>query len=575
MSQRDTRTRTREDDRKDKPAAPKELKQLIKTGVNDFQVMQQLRKQYPNDDDMVSKIFDAYKERLDLIKRKADKFKFLIFSKYNTLALPQLMEKAKKYKTKYEFSDDEFHLFFNMAISDKAFASTNMYNVPNTPMSKTLGFGPDATTGFKPKENEMDILQDILKLYAEGKSLHTQVLLQSTQYADCGPEALTGTYDRSKHNPYSFIHPVLAALFIPKIKYIDEHMLIANIAHIIESRYKNIPIMTQPEYELYWDLITDPNEVACVSSRDSPLADIKSRVLVQMKLWESIISLRRGQYYNDRLTDFMLALDKCGINVFDAPDFALVKDEGTVLRKLLGVFSLRPTIVTTSPVYGTMSGYVNMNPSMVTQVTSIPMIILRLPTSQTQNYKMNLSDSLEQPQWFFENRLAVPKTQTIVYSRDVVFFYANRRYQSVNYARVNAPYNFSALPATVSNFETLNDTPIDYSNDIEVGNETFHLRSVIFVEHSHTDKNLIIGSTAGIVVRADHNANRYDDTYLVYDPQSCAVMADAGQAFVNRRPISWIPGQPGYVGDVENTFYGRASTQGTIFMFAKDHQPLN
>lgn len=554
---------------------PAELKNLIRKDVNDYQVMQQLRKQYPNDDELVGKIFDQYKNRLDYIRKKAAKFKTMIFShpKYSNLPLPQILEKGKKLKDKYGFSDDEFHLFVNMAVSDKAFAGTNVYNVPNTPMSRTLGYSIDISGDrLKVKENELDILQDILRLYAETKALHSQIVIQHSTYVDCSPEALTGSYNRDKHNAYSYVHPVIAALFLPKIKYIDEHMLVANIANIIKSKYENKPIMTQPEFELYWDIITDPNEVSCIVNRESPLADLKSRIVVQTRLWESVLNLRQGKYYNEKLTDFLISLDNCNGNIFDAPDLTYVKDEGTILRRILGAFSLRPTIVSTTPLYGIMSGHYSMSPTALTQITSIPMVVYRLPlNNQHKRISVHLNESLEQPQWFVENKLIVPKNQTIVYSRDILIFYANRRYQTINFGRLTSPCNFTALPTTVTGFESINDVCVNFTNEIDVGGDTFLLRSVVMVEKSQMNKNLIIGSTAAIVIPRNIANGKYDESYLLYDPQGAGEQFESDGSYVRNNPITYIPGESSYndQGGIES-FYKRACCRGTVYVYVKD-----
>jgi hypothetical protein len=551
-----------------------DLKGLIHSGLDDYAVIAKLRKEHPNDEDFVNKMFEAYKERMDFIRRKAGKFKTLIFSKYANLPLPEVLEKAKKFKRKYEFDDAEFNSFVNMVLSDKTF-SANTLNLPTGSMSRTLGYNFDALVGdrLRVKNNEMDVLQEILRFHAETKALHSQVVIQSLTYVDCAPEALTGEFDRKRHNPYSYIHPVVAALFLPRIRYLDEHMLVANLANIVKCRHESKPIQTQPEFELYWDLITDPNEVACVTNKDAPMTDLRNRVILQTKLWESVMSLRQGNYYNERLSDLMVALDNCNNNVFDAPDFAYVKDEGTILRRLLGAFSLRPTIVSVRPYYGVAAGNYSLNSMAMVQVTTIPIVTLRLPLNiQNKNVSIHLNEALEQLQWYVENKMIVPKNQSIVYSRDVLFFYANRRYQSINFGSLNAPFNFTALPATVTGFETVNTCNINYNSRINVGDDYFELRSVVLVERSHVNKDLIVGSTAAIVVPSDDSLGRIGKTYLLYDPQGAGEQFEVGGSYTSNRPITTIPGMTPYnanIGGVES-FDRRAHSRGTIYVYVKE-----
>ena len=52
-------------------------------------------------------------------------------------------------------------------------------------------------------------------------------------------------------------------------------MLIASIANIVKCKHDGKPILTKPEYELHWDLITDPNDTVC--DMESPMRDLRNR----------------------------------------------------------------------------------------------------------------------------------------------------------------------------------------------------------------------------------------------------------------------------------------------------------
>lgn len=558
---------------------PEPFDDIIRKNVDDIQAMRLFREKY-GDTKLAEKVFDAYKERKNMITKKANKFKALIFSRYSNLALPSLLEKARKYKKKYGFSDDEFHAFINLAITDKSFAAMNMYNQPTTPMSKTLGYSAEVNYGkMVVPTNELDVLQDILRMHMESSVLHEQVKIQSLTYYDSAPQAITGKYDRSKHNSFSFIHPVIAALFIPRIKYIDEHMLLASIANIVYSRYNGIPIRTQPEYELYWDLITDPNEIVCVSPKESSLIDLRNRVRLQMELWKLVRELREGRYYSDEFRTFNIALDNCKNPWFDVPDMSIIRDEGTVIRRLFNAFSLRPTIISISSLsfdgrMGIMTGNYNLGPMALSQVTTIPIVNLRLPFSFKQRgLTVYLNEALEQPDWFVENKMIVPKVKSIIYSRDIIVFYAPRRYQTINFGRINAPYNFCILPPTHSALETINDVNISYDQSIIVGDDRFYLRSVVFVERSLTNKNLIIGSSAGIIIRRDMPLGRTEPSYLLYNPQAAIIQFEdpTTGTFVYNPPIVEIPGTTPFNDQfAPESFQKRASTRGTIFIYVKD-----
>ena len=85
-------------------------------------------------------------------------------------------------------------------------------------MSRVLGQGLiDAEDGLKFDEKDYDSIQQILRLYSECKSAHSQVILQSMEYKDMAIQAMTGDYDRRRNNPHCHVHPVIAAMFLPKI----------------------------------------------------------------------------------------------------------------------------------------------------------------------------------------------------------------------------------------------------------------------------------------------------------------------------------------------------------------------
>lgn len=552
---------------------------VIKKNIDDTQAMRMFRDKY-GDSKLAEKVFEAYKERKHMIAKKASKFKALMFSRYSNLGQTSLIEKARKYKKKYGFTDDEFSAFVNLVLTDKSFSSQNMYNQPTTPMSKTLGHSSDVSYGkMSVPTNELDVLQDILRTQMEMGILHEQIKIQSLTYLDCAPQAITGIYDRNKHNSFSFIHPVIAALFLPRIRYIDEHMLLASIANIVYSRYNGIPIRTQPEYELYWDLITDPNEIVCVSQSEPTLVDLRNRVKLQVELWKLVRELREGRYYSDEFRTFNVVLDNCRNGFFDVPDMSYIKDEGAVLRKLFGVFSLRPTIISISSMNtnfassGAMPCNYNIGPLALSQVTTIPIVNLRLPFNfKNRNVSVYLGEALEQPDWFVENKMIMPKVKSIIYSRDIIVFYVCRRYQSVNFGRINAPYNFTVLPPTHSALETINDVNVSYEPSMTIGDDRFNLRSVVFVERSLTNKDLIIGSSAGIVIRRDFNIGRTQPTYLLYNPQASIIkFEDNNGVFDWNPPIVEIPGTTPFNDScAPESFQRRASTRGTIFIYVKE-----
>jgi len=565
----------------------KEIDRLIAEGASDAQVIGNLKRKY-SDNALVDKIYDGYKRLQQDILQKANKFKKKILTNYAPANLPfaELLRKAKKYAK--NMSDDQFTLFVKLALEDKTNSLGVGNTIPNTKIGKTLGYSSMVTMTDKLSvpPNELNILQDILRLYGESKTLHSQLVLQTISYKDCAPEAINGelkpgNFATDSNNLYSYVHPVIAALFLPKIRVLDEHMLMANIGYIVKQKNDNQQIMTKPDLELYYDLVSDPNDHAC--NMDSALKDLYQRFILQTKLWDNVISLRQGKYYNNSMASFMLAIENCRSNIYDAPDLTYVKDEGTILRRLLSAFSLRPTIVSTTRLNGLVGAMpygVHNNPlaaAGISDVTSVPMVTLRLPLNvSSAKQAISLEQSLTQPQWFIENKMIVPKTQSIIHSRDVLFFYVNRRFKTINVSRMNTPYNFNALPMTVAGWESLNDHVVTFEYIMNMMNDRYQLRSVVFVDSAPSKKNLIVGCSTGIIVPRSVEENRFEESFLVYDPQGSAeIFRNEQGAYQRINPVTYISKETPYNGNNVESFWQRATTRGTIFVYQKVEEGQN
>jgi hypothetical protein len=568
----------------DKEAIKKEVTEIIKNygSQSKERLLNHVRDKYKNDAAFRDAIHDALADRLEKIKKVALKFKGRIDEKYGNLQLSasELIHKGKKYAKKYNIHDDELNTFINYVLSDKGPVNAT-YNVPNTPFAKMLGYSYLTSTSDKlnVKDTELDIVNQIIRLYHETKSLHSQVVLQAITYQDCSLEATTGFMGdnfKHKHNLFSYVHPVIAALFLPKIQILDENMLLGNIGYIVKCKQEGVPIATKPDHDLYWALITDPTHHVC--DNKSPIRDLYNRFVLQTKLWDCVLNLRQGKYYNDRLGDFMSAIDNCRSEYFDAPDLTYVKDEGTILRRLLSAFSIRPTIVTTSRLYNVSSSTSLTTNTLasagITQITTVPMITLRLPLSLTgKPYIVDLEKSLSQEQWFIEHKTVVPKTQSIIHSRDVVIFYANRRYQAINITQFNTPYSFSQLPMTISGWEKMNTSVINLNESITLGQDLYFLKSAVTINTTKiNDNDLIVGCSACI------NSQRKEVTssgYLLYDPIRAMTHTKDDDVAVPVKPISFLdPSPSGMVGSDNHDWRTLTRNKGTIFIYVKNKSTI-
>lgn len=529
-----------------------------------YSILEELKSKY-KDEEIVDSIMRKYNDKMKRVRKLAEKIKERLVAKYPNLSMKEYIEKITEYKKKYNFDDSEMQSIINLIFLNKStISNTEALDVNYNEMSKALGFVPASfNLGGKlhVKKEELDQLQMILTIASATKELHNQVTLQSLIYEDCSPVSYQQDFEKNKINIFSFVHPVVAALFIPKIELLDQHMILASIAEIVALKANGQELQTQPEYELYWDIATDPAESACVN-KTKPFTDLVNRCNVQTKLWEAVLNLRQGKYYTNDLNSFIMAIDNCRASVFDAADLAYVKDEGTIMRKLLAAFSIRPTIVLTMPVYGITPLTSHISSVTSSHITTLPMITMRIPmTLGNEGESISLSSALSQEQLYIHHRQLTVKQQQILYSREILVFYVHRRYQSINTSRLTNPYNVTALPITMSSFEKLQKVAIDIEPDnLQIGGsgggQLFNLKSVVMVETkpvvSSGDGNgpeIIISCSALIRMYSDDEVTRYG---CKYNPLKLDTDGKTVQAM---EPCSF------------QTFMKESRTKGTLFIF--------
>ena len=525
-----------------------------------------------DDDELVDQIQEAFFEKQTQIKKRATKFAKLIREKYGSVNTPfhKLLAKALKYKTKYGLSDDEFAEFKRQYEQELHGRSNASVLLPSTNLSKVLGKVTIDThgSGFKVSDDDYRVLQELLRLYEETKPLHAQIILQSLTYVDCAYEATSGTYRKDLgHNPGCHVHPVIAAMFLPKLQVFEDHFLFANIGGIVKARFEKAPLRTKPDYELFYNLVTDPNDVIC--DVGSPIKDLLNRANLQRHLWNSVLHLRNGQYYNCSTQEFLMAVDMCKLNKYDTPDLVYGRYDGTVIKRLIASFSFRPTVVATTPIYSlvTANPYVH---NVVPVVTSLPMVNLRLPSAIHDNTPVDLEDSLQQSQWFMEKGLIVPKNQSLIYSRGVLIFYVDRRSHMLRVGDVH-PFNFNSLPAAIAGFERLNDRLVNFKTEFKIREDTYQLRSVVLCETNSKiapAKQMIIGSSTLVLIHPDAGAvpPRTIQEALKYDPLGVrdSFMTPSGPGY--NAPVTTID-MMRLDGKENENFMDLASTKGTIFIY--------
>lgn len=522
-----------------------------------------LRNKY-DDVNLVEKIQKSYLEKHTRLSKKAKKFAQLIREKYSNQQYPfhVLLEKARLYKQKYNLSEDEFAEFQRIYEQELVGLKSSEVIIPMTNVMKTLGSVSVDFQGFNGKLNDSDYkyLQEILKLFSASRPLHAQVVLQSMQYQDCSFEALTGKFQRDLgHRPGDSVHPVIAAMFLPKITELENHFLYSNISGIVKARYNGEALTNKPDYELFYSLVNDPNDVVC--DNRSTILDLLNRAQVQNQLWNCVLNLRNGTYYNASFRDFIGSVDLCRLNKNDNPDLIYGRYDGTILKRLLSAFSFRPTIVATSPIYNIVA----VNPyqqNVRPVVTAVPMINLRIPPSLNDMTPVHITDALEQNQYFLENGSLIPRSTSLIYSRGVLFFFVDRRSNIIK-TQFNNPFDLSRMPVALSGFERINSREINFEMDLQVRGDTYKLRSVVIAEINNLESqsDYVVGSSTLII--------RDDNSCIQYDPLTAGtpdINSLNGQNVSKRDPITQIPNYA-TIDDDSSSFMEKARKRGIIFMY--------
>lgn len=607
-----------------------EVMNLAKKGTLGPSELTELYNKYGDQENLLDEILRLRAKRAARVKSQARKIAKKIYERYSDGSRPlhEILDRMMRYKVANQWTDFEYDEFRKelgyLLTGSRALEIDYNQNIMANRSRINRALGNDVVTfeygkGLRIKESEHGVLSEILGMYESTQALHKSVFMHSLMYEDCSLVAMTGEFDRKRHIASNFIHPLLACIYLPKFDLFEIHTLYSNFGSIIKARHEKKPILTEPDQLLFEDITQDPNDVVC--EINSPMADIRNRFKVQIALWQTVLKLRNGSYYEDApMSEFITLLNACRNNLYDNADLAYMQDEGAMLRRFLSVFSLRPTIIYTKPL-SSITSYIGgpggmnfgMNFGMngsdfgmglggnigmgtfpfsnqpVYTVTSIPMITLQIPpySEGTSQEPKDLRTSTSQTIWINENKTIVPKEQSIIYSKEVLIFYVNRRIQRIQIRTFTNPLPFSQLPMTMSNFERLNKYPINVSPAISLGrsDETYLLRSVVVVNETEIKQmekttNIITGCSGLIMSHRNFNRNDFDSKYYLYDPFGASLpVAHPDQdaykdGYITNKPISLI--EPFYsipdpvTGSVQNkSFFDRAAEAGTIYIYAK------
>jgi hypothetical protein len=521
-------------------------------GVEVIRAIMEAKKKTPSE---IDDFIENYEKTRKKIHRLMDRFiqKIETVYKYKYQDIPKIMEKGNKLAAKHGFSKLEQDIFGKYLLNYHGGkfrpAQDTREEKGNNKMASFLGINKHSYAKMlNITSADYPVITEISKLYDDSLMLHAAVRHNTIKYTDCAPEAILIEGKKYSHLGFDYIHPLIALLFISKNKWLERRMMYTNFGRIVVQRSqqylrKNANIgdgllknELEEDFKLLQSISDDPNSLAYFSD-ESPIANLHKRFKIQVALWKNILSVRSGNVVKNtdgkpnEITEFISTLNSYNWTFFDSPELYTVNDEGTILRKLLSVFSYRPIKVMISP-------YINTN--IVNDPTrqqflynnvrmeqfSMPIINVKLPIDNDQTRLLNpnmnefqLKDSLTQSEWFVEHNVLAPKVKQVLSSDDIIFLYINRRYPSVNNIYYNKTSNnaYVQIP-TPSTITVVNEWSVNIPDTLDLSNKIYHLKGgVELLPGFDGEENYVPGCRTFIIPDADIEGGDTTDV-VVYNP---------------------------------------------------------
>lgn len=502
--------------------------------LQENELIKKLRDIYHDDDKLIGKAHKYFVKRFDAINKHAKEFKEKLMTRYQYMDLTKIMKKSAEYAAKYRMTPAEYHLFINLVKKDNSGKFNKYTYEERTDMGRALGYEPKKFIKLNVSNEDKKYLENILSFYKASRDLDKKVKINALTYSDCDPIVLTAKYDKHTDDKSvnRIIHPLLAAMFIPKISGFESRMLMTSIPFIVTTIYNGDDIRDYPNKFLYGDIVTDKNQPAYSSM--TPYQDLYTRSVLQAKIWEGVLQLRNGNFYHFDNDEFNKIISAYPANIFDAPDMLFTQDAGNILRRIMNAFSFNPTVV---KVIKNSDKYYQLDDATYKTkiaddkkfVSIVPMINIRLPSEENTNVDIRLDDNIKSSQWFSKEQDLTPVSyeQKIINSEGVLIFYVNRSYNTISIntetqdieqkllnrhsmGENNVYQNYvNSLPLMFSNVQKINDMHVHAPEMMTINGHVFNLRSVVLAESIELAGTKIIGETSAIIFSVDQTKSYY------------------------------------------------------------------
>lgn len=310
------------------------------------------------DKDVVKLMMMWITRRMKFISEKASAFRDGILTRYSYLPPNKIMKKAKKYAKHLKFTQAEFELFRQMfMINYIPPIDSETIKIEEGENSGALARVFDVKIKEKDKgkliydPSEASTIENIIKAAKSSESLYYYTFIDSINYKDCDVDKYS-TVPIKKNVKYTdCVHPVIAAMFMPKIPYFETRFIYQNIAKLVQMCYEHQKI--EGIYKnLQYAMALDKSQYSDQTGHIiTPIKDLQLRANIQIALWRIILMLRNNHVLDCDSTKLYNSLSVYAPDMFVDDTVSLNQNSIGIIRRLYNALSVSPLTITKKKLY--------------------------------------------------------------------------------------------------------------------------------------------------------------------------------------------------------------------------------